>query len=797
MENNQSSLKEHGSGEFKNGNGTRIPIIQKSLTPHYNFYWLMLSLFVCSMMFVYTPMPSMPRYNEGEIAQSTVKAPVDLQFTDEDATELRKEDARQNVAPVYDYDPMLRSMMISRLDTIFEEGRKYLQWKKSIKPETEPNHQKNAPENEDSAMYVQTIKNSLTVELPKEAAQALIESAFPEQLQKALQEIIENCSKNKIISDKRIIQYNAKHEFVLKDIASSKEYRYKNVNDIVSLEDMYTLIATLLPQKQGVGAENVASYAGLLKLLLIPNVNFNSQETLDRRLLAVDSTEPVVVQIKKGKVIIRDGEEVSDKQIRQLAAIQKYKNPQQQSKNTFNIATVIMFALLFIYVVSKNHPVHNILLRNKNVLLLLVFVFAFSLLWVRLIQVLSESVSNSFISSPYNNPTEYFYLLPFAFGALAVTILVDSQIALAFSLIFSLTSVLLLNADIPRFIYILASCVAATFCIKRYRQRSDLIKAGALIGFANIAGVLYLTFLNSEEIIYDTKLFHLIIAFAGGIISAILASVIIPLIESVFQLLTEFKLMELGNIDSPLVKELAIKAPGTYHHSMVASILAERASLAIRVNSLFVRVVALYHDVGKIAHPEVFIENQRGNNVHDMLKPLESARAIISHVHDGYVLAKKYKLPKDLIEVISQHHGRKLVNYFYSKACKETPEPPPDQADFRYPGPKPQSKESAIIMLADSVEAASRTIEHADVPSIKNLVDKIIQNCFEDKQLDESNLTIRELNVIAESMVNALLDMKHGRVAYPGFDFSQPSKQTFSYNDHHDSNGKSKNEIVH
>lgn len=759
---------------------TKLNLFQKTFRPRYNIYWILAAIAICSILFIYSPSPSIPSYNKGDISKSTIKSPIDLEFVDESATKERREQAEQNVPPVYDYDPLLKNSIIFKLNSLFDEGHKFFQWKENIYANDKKNK---SYQQEDINLFIKTIKNSLNIDITEEIAKALVYDNFSKEVQTALSQALEQCIKNKIISDKRIIQFNSKGEFLLRDIASNRENRNPNIKEILSLEEAYSILKDALKEKEAISEKHFNAYYNLLKLLVIPNINFNSQETLNRRILAIENTEPVIIRIKKGKVIVRDGEEINEKQLMQLQAIKKYKSSLQEGKNIFNVGSVIILALFLIWIVSKNHPIHNILLREKNVVLLLCFIYVFNLICLRIFQLLSESVSNSFITSPYNNSAQYFYIFPFAIGALALTILVDSQIALAFGLIFSLSSVLLLSGDLMKFLYILISNISSVFWIKQYRQRSDLIKAGAKIGFVNILAIIYIYLLSSEEIQLNNWIFLMSLGFAGGLFSAILVSIILPIIESIFYLITEFKLMELGNIESPLLKELAIKAPGTYHHSIIVSILAEQASEAIKVNSLFIRVAALYHDIGKMTKPEAFIENQRGVNIHEALTPMESAKYIISHIYEGYNLAKKYKLPKDLVNVIVQHHGQKLVSYFYSKALEKYPPSEVKEEDFRYPGPKPKSKEAAILMIADAVEAASRTIEHAEPDTIRNLVGKIIQDCFEDGQLNESNLSIKELHLIAEAMISILLNMKHGRIDYPGFDFTKSPRQSLSQND--------------
>ena len=773
------SINNNLNNKYKNLNHTtRINRFRKSLKPSYNFYWLIIAAFICSFIYIFSLKPLIPKVEEGEIANTTIKAMEEFSFIDHEATEARREEARQAVAPVYDYDPLLKLQVLSNLKALFDEGNKFIQWQDSILKEQHNNKKTIILEN--ANLFKQTVKNVLKIELNDEISNALIFDNFSEDIKAKLAEIIDECMKNKIISDKKNIQFNTKGEFVLRDIVSSKETKKTSAIDIYSIAEIDNLIDNLLIKNENLfNKAHLPAYSKLLKLIIVPSVNFNSQETLHRREEARENSEPVIIQVKKGQVIVREGDVISQKHIRLLEYLRQNKKEYESLRHYLFIITVVCFGLFFIHIISNNYPIHNILLRDKNILLLIVFVYILNLIILRGFQVLLEAPSNLFTSSPYNDPAEYFYIIPFSLGALSIAILINSQLALAYSLIFSLTSVLLINGDLERFMYILVTNVVASFSIGSYRQRSDLVKAGLKIAIINVCFILYIQLLYQEFLSLNYLLFRVLLGFLSGIIAYIIASGIIPFIESAFHILTDFKLIELSSINLPLIRELALKAPGTYHHSIVVSVLAEGAADSIKVNSLFVKVAALYHDAGKIVNPELYIENQKGRNVHESHSPLKSAKLIISHINEGYEVAKKNKLPKDVINLIMQHHGTKLVSYFYSKAlelAKNDDKPNPD--DFRYPGPKPLSKESAILMIADAVEAASRTIEHADYDTIKNLVDRIIKDCFEDKQLDECNINIKELDIIAQSMIEILFDMKHGRIDYPGYDFRHSIKDT-------------------
>jgi hypothetical protein len=293
--------------------------------------------------------------------------------------------------------------------------------------------------------------------------------------------------------------------------------------------------------------------------------------------------------------------------------------------------------------------------------------------------------------------------------------------------------------------------------------------AGFYVGIVNVIVVAVFSMAYGEAI-SESILFNMLLAFLGGIISGLIVTGIIPVVEGLFGYTTNFKLLELASLDHPLLKELITQAPGTYHHSWIIGNLVETAAEAINANPLFARVSALYHDIGKMKKPQYFFENQKGEkNPHDKLTPSLSSLIIIGHVKDGIELAKEHKLGKRLTDIIPQHHGTKLISYFYSKA-KEQEDPDVhtvNEKDFRYPGPKPQTKEAGLVMLADAVEAASRTIQDPTPARIKQAVKKIIGNIFADGQLDECELTLKDLNKIAESFNRILNGIFHARIDYP------------------------------
>ena len=300
-------------------------------------------------------------------------------------------------------------------------------------------------------------------------------------------------------------------------------------------------------------------------------------------------------------------------------------------------------------------------------------------------------------------------------------------------------------------------------------QRTTIIKAGLFVGFINMLLLLAFGLLMENASLRDT-LIGLPFGFIGGIISSVIVTGLTPILEVVFGYTTNIKLLELSRMDHPLLKELALQAPGTYHHSMVISSLVESAAESINANPLLARVSAFYHDIGKMKKPQYFVENQRGGeNKHERLNPSMSALILISHVKEGIELAKEYRLGEDIMHAIKEHHGNSLITYFYRKA-KEMEDPEVHEVmekDFRYPGQKPQTKEAGLVMLADAVEATCKSIPNPTPAKVKGTVQKIINKIFTDGQLDECELTLRDLNEIASSFNRVLNGIFHQRIVYP------------------------------
>lgn len=359
----------------------------------------------------------------------------------------------------------------------------------------------------------------------------------------------------------------------------------------------------------------------------------------------------------------------------------------------------------------------------------------------------------------------YNFGIPLAIGAVIVVMIFDFHTAITFSLVLSLLSGLWIKDSLFT-IFVFITCLIAAFSLIRVKKRSDIIRAGLLISIFTLISS-FSIFAIKGELSLLTTYFLAVFSLANGFTVSALCFLLLPAIEKVFKVATPLSLIELLDIDHPLLRQLSVEAPGTYHHSMIVGSLAESAAEVAGVNPLLAKVAAYYHDIGKIRIPEYFVENQSGCiSKHEKLNPHLSSMIIISHVKDGVELANEFNLPEIIKDVIQQHHGTSLVTYFYQKALKEQ-ETPPSEIDYRYPGPKPQTKLAALIMLADAIEASARTLDDPTPARISNLIDRITKNIFIDGQLDECEITLKDLTEIKKRFEHVLTGIFHRRIPYP------------------------------
>jgi len=389
---------------------------------------------------------------------------------------------------------------------------------------------------------------------------------------------------------------------------------------------------------------------------------------------------------------------------------------------------------------------------------------------VRLGLMVGEGFAGKSAQAPFNDPAIWSFAIPFAAAALLVAMLIDTKLGLVTGVIAAIFAGLIAPNGQQVTFYAIVGSAAAIYGIGGYRERQSVTLAGLVVAVVNGITALALAAYAQQPLVFRGALLAVGCGIVSGLLTIIFTAGGLPINESLFGILTDIRLLELSNANLPVLRQLALRAPGTNQHSHAVSQLAEDACRAIGANALLAHIGSLYHDIGKVAAPDHFVENQTGVNPHDRLRPTASAKIITSHVTYGLKLAKEIGLPKQIADFIPQHHGTRTLHFFLRKAQEQSTNGEViDETQFRYPGPKPQFRETAILMLADSCEAAARSLAHPDPESIRAIVVRIFDAIISDGQLDECGLTLRELKQIREAIISSLVAIYHARIDYPGF----------------------------
>jgi len=479
--------------------------------------------------------------------------------------------------------------------------------------------------------------------------------------------------------------------------------------------------------------------------VLTPNVTVDVGETQRLHRRAMEGVEPVTTRILRGEIVVRRGEVVTEAHVQKLAALGLVRAPfSWQRPLGVALILVLMVVVSFAYL-RQYQP--EIWAEDR---LLMVWSLAV---------VLTLGLARALLTRI--NP----YVIPTAAGAVLIAVLLRPRLALYTAAVIGMLVATVAGGDVRLGLVTFIGSSVGVYAIKRIVHRTDLMLAGAWVGGANAVSVLALNLMDQMPWYPDIAT-DAIYGSVNGVIVGIIAIGTLPYLEQLFGLVTPIKLLELSNPSRPLLRRLQVEAAGTYHHSLIVANLAEAAAEAIGADSLLVRVGAYYHDVGKIRRPVFFVENQAGvENPHDKMAPSLSALTVLSHVRDGLELAREYGLPSAVADFIPQHHGTNLIAYFYHQALQRGDAV--NEEVFRYEGPKPQSREAAVVMVADAVEGATRALPRPTPDRIEQTVRRIIREKLDDGQLNECPLTFRDLDVIARTFTRLLATMFHPRIEYP------------------------------
>lgn len=711
--------------------------------------------------------PALPALPVGTVVPEDVMAPVTLEYVDDAATGEVRSAASSAILPVFDLDTRVLGEAIGTIHRSFQEWRRICDAAQRL-------HGRTARPRAD---LIRALREVSGIAAPPESLSYLARVDFAPAVEERLGRVLREVFQHRVVGSKAFLPRTDRVR--VRDSRVGSEWVEAPLKDLLSLDEARRLALRIL-QSAGAGPSEQASLGTLVADLVTPNLAYNAVVTETRRREAAERIEPLVVRIAKGKILLRRGEVVSEDAARALTAFDDARRAGVSGRVI--LGNLLLMALLLFFMARYAFFYQQSARRDRHLFALLVTVTVLGLLLDRGFLWLYEHLVDSFDVQPYANPASYRFMIPMAAGAMLVTLLVNPRVGMAYTLFYVPLFGMMMEWDLPLLIYSLVGNLAGIYGVTTYRQRTALINAGLVLGAVNAAAVVALQSIAGAALPPAHLLFQVVCGFAGGILVAILVSFLLPLLEALFNILTDVRLLELSNLNNPLLRRLAVEAPGSYNHSVIVGTLAEAAAEAIGANALFCRVAAYYHDVGKMLKPDYFIENQRdGVNRHDGLSPHMSALVIASHVKEGYELARTYGLPQQVLDIIPQHHGTRKINYFYQKARKsERPEAEEvRESDYRYPGPKPQSKEAAIFMLSDSIEAAARTLEDPSPARFKGLIRKIVSDVVLDDQFDECDLTFADLEKASAAFLRTLGSIYHHRIDYPGFEFDRVPERPF------------------
>jgi cyclic-di-AMP phosphodiesterase PgpH len=711
--------------------------------------------------------PRFPEYSIGDIAQADVVVPTDLVFKDEPSSEAARVSAVEKVLPVYRYWPEKNIERAMTLAVTFQQCRAMLQASQEIKSRPARFSRLTAPL---QAALLEKLTAIMVMPIASELIDYLFSEGFDESLEKRLASALNRSATLLIVEDHKAL-VSGKSQ--LRTVESSGKESSHSFDEVLTWQQALQRLEAWMASSSDSAERSRLVAEHLLTRLLQPNLSFDLQSTEAKQAEAAASADPVLRQLKKGKVLLRQGDEIQADHLIQIDALRKASQKASSLRRISGLVALLAAVLgmcgYFLRLLPQQQWSH------PKLAVLLGAVLAGNLTLLKVVWFFCGAISSKFLASPFNESSYFFFVLPFAFGAMLITLLAGERVALLFLLFFYSMAGLAVRTDIHGLFYILTANLLGILAVTKASQRVGIVLSGFRLGLA--ATLLFILIHMSRDVPlgWSAGAFGSVLAFLSGPITAGLLVFALPLCEQLFSVTTEIRLSELGNVNLPLLRQLILKAPGTYNHSIAVGTLSEGAAKAIGLNPLFARVACLYHDVGKSPQPEYFIENQQGANPHDVLSPEESVRIVTSHVSEGIRLAREAGLPPAIVEIIPQHHGTKLLTPFYAKAraLANGDESKVPEERFRYNGPKPQTKEAAIIMLADGVEAAARTLKDRSQERLLELIRRIVSGASQDGQFSDCEITLADLERITFSFLETLSRFYHGRITYPGFEFGE------------------------
>ncbi len=742
------------------------------------------------------------RYEVGDIAEADIKAPGDFYIQDREATEDKRRDAMERVLTVYDNNEDLLPALVEQVSGAFGRMREGLVAEMAGASAAGGAGSAEVPGGQGAAVPAvpaaagaagsagnaaaggkaadvvgaaagagaeavvsrDRFVKLLGLDVSEEQFDLLKRDGFPREVGEVIAQILTQVLDNGVVANKDVLLSEKDRGIVLRGVGGKTETVVRNLRKYYGpdqYKEMVRIVAE--PLVKSLHPNMVPVVVDIAQRLIQPNITLNRSETEKRKREAAEQVKPLPYQIKEGEMLLREGERVTEEKLVKLATLNEHREQERLYQRSIGSVAVILCLLLikyYLHMFPRRGSDDN---HNKD-LLFVATILALFFFIPKVSAVMLDALARS--SSMPIPPGAMAYGIPLAASAMTVCLFMGMRIAIPFALVMSVTTAIIFQNRFELFLYFILNCTMGAYWMQTCKERKVFIHAGVKLGALNIllATVLeaYMGQMAGVRLFWSWAF-----AFSAGITAGVLTAGLVPLMEMAFGYTTDITLLELGNLERPILRRLMLEAPGTYHHSVVVGSMVEAAAAEIDANPLLAKVCGYYHDIGKIKKPLYFVENQTdGKNRHDKLAPSMSSLILISHVKDGVEIARRNKLGGVIIDSIRQHHGTSLIRFFYEKARKMKGEENVNIDNFRYPGPKPQTREAGLVMLADVVEAASRTLENPTPSRIQGNVQKLINGIFTDGQLDNCELTLRDLHKIAKSFNKILNGIHHHRIEY-------------------------------
>ena len=690
-------------------------------------------------------------YKLGEFADRNIKASQTIEFADNSATDRAAKEAEKLIPPVFDYDAGTLNIVKQRVHDAFKVLR----------------------QNPTTPSAKTVFDEALGRPVDNESYEVFRKNGFSWRLERAVLYVLSAVPDRYIVDDKEIIMEEGPGEILINDVSPVAENvrretkRLKTVQLlqlVVTVNDVCSMMDSKLAEiSSKLTPEEKRAIDATTESLVRANLTLNKDKTITARHIARERVKNVVIKINRGEIVVKEGEPIEKRQMMILNQLKK------ASLGYHDVIYYLFFSLFFFLIVHSlvlysKRSMYMSKPRVKDVLVLALCTVAYAIFFK-----LWAIISSGLVAYFPDVPSEVFILLfPYIAMAFVVRIILTTEFSAIMSILAAAIVGAMTEGNFIMVCYVLFSGFFASAMIVRFEERKNLFYAGFLTGVfqAVFAVVIVVYKVYSIDFSWHHTIYAAVAGFTSGLLASFVTEAIMPVFEYVFNYTTNIKLLELASTNHPLLRDFLIKAPGTYNHCMIVGQLASSGASEIGANALLARVGSYYHDVGKIGKAMYFIENQQGViNPHDKLNPTMSARILVSHVKDGARLAKEWKLGKPILDIIEQHHGTSLMKFFYSKAQEQNKDT--NELDFRYPGPKPKSREAVLVMIADSCEAACRSLEEPTPARIRHTVDTIINNMFVDGQFDECNITLKRLKIISQIYTKILIALHHNRIEYP------------------------------